>query len=48
MLSGGRLCTENTTDISLWVNADGYAGYRNTSGGKYLGTSVVKLIDACG
>ena len=27
LLSGGRLCTENTTDLSLWVNADGHGGY---------------------
>ena len=26
LLSGGRLCVENTKDLSLWVNADGLAG----------------------
>lgn len=26
LLSGGRLCVENTTGIFLWVNADGLAG----------------------
>jgi hypothetical protein len=33
LLSGGRLCVENTTDISLWVNADGMAGYGGGGGG---------------
>ena len=27
LLSGGRLCVENTTDLSLWVNEDGMGGY---------------------
>ena len=33
LLSGGRLCTENTTDLSLWVNADGHGGYGAGGGG---------------
>ena len=27
LLSGGRLCVENTTDLSVWINFDGMAGY---------------------
>jgi hypothetical protein len=27
LLTGGRLCVENTTGIFLWVNADGMAGF---------------------
>lgn len=27
LLSGRWLCVENTTDLSVWVNADGMPGY---------------------
>ena len=34
LMSGGRLCVEGTADISLWVNADGMAGWPSLSGGE--------------
>jgi hypothetical protein len=33
LLSGGRLCVENTTGLFLWVNEDGLAGLHGSSGG---------------
>ena len=33
LMSGGRLCVEDTADISLWLNADGMAGWSSTADG---------------
>ena len=35
LLSGGRLCVEDTDDISMWLNSDGLAG--TTPGGELPG-----------
>ena len=40
VLSGGRLCIENTDDISIWVNEDGMAGAATGGPGSWQKHSV--------